>query len=74
MAKSLTCFCNSTLPYNAAQKIARKPFSPGNTSNQVSRKPEKCVGGEEGWKGVVDKIAKKEKKKKGILGFEVPLG
>lgn len=46
------------LPYNATQKIARKPLSTGNTCNQVSRKPENRVRGEEGWKGVVDRIAK----------------
>lgn len=33
------------LPYNAAQKVARKPLSTGNTSNQVSHKSEKRVGG-----------------------------
>lgn len=48
------------LPYIAAQKIAKKPLSTGNASNQVSRKPEKRVSGEEGWKGAVGRIAKKE--------------
>lgn len=59
------------LPYNAAQKVARKPLSTGNTSNQVSHKSEKKGRGRKGGTGLLIELQRKNFKALSALGLNV---
>lgn len=65
------CFCYNMLPYHTAQKITRGPLSTGNTSKQVSCKPEKCVRGRKNGKGLLIEFQRKNLKAQSALGLNV---